>query len=463
MSVTELVSGAIGCTVLALGAASTVAWGLRRRSADRLLLYFGIWCCLYGVRLMAQQSYVRVAIGGPPQVWNHLITSITYAINIPSGLFLEHLVGPGWRQSIRRMWQLQVLYAIAAIGIDLVVARPGAAMPPNNWIVLTFLIVALANTWMFRSRLSPLFKSPVIAAGATVMLLFVINENLHRPLAPAVNLEPVGLLAFLLCLGYGVVGSVFRNEAELVAVQRELVTARRIQTALLPRELPPVRGLDLAVRYLPMTAVAGDFYDFVVLGPSRVGILVADVSGHGIPAALVASMVKLAFSAQIEQAHDPARVLSAMNRILCSHTEHTFVTAVYAVIDSDRRTITFASAGHPPLLIGRRNVVEESRGNGCLLGFFPDAEYVNGQLTLQDDDCVLLYTDGVPEAQNSKGDFLDNERLKSWLASADGVDAERFADTVLRQLRQWRGHGSFDDDVTFVVARVAATERVTVP
>jgi len=87
---------------------------------------------------------------------------------------------------------------------------------------------------------------------------------------------------------------------------------------------------------------------------------------------------------------------------------------------------------------------------------------VNGELTLQEDDWVLLYTDGVPEAQNARGDFLDNERLKPWLASADGVDAERFADTMLRQLRQWRGHGSFDDDVTFVVARVATTEHVAV-
>ena len=455
MTVTELVSGAIGCSVLVLGAASTVAWGLRRRSPDRLLLFFGIWCCLYGARLICQQSFIRIAVGGSPQIWNYLVTSITYAINIPSGLFVEHLIGPGWKQSIRRLWQLQVVYAVGAIAIDLVVARPGAAMGPNNWIVVLLLVAAIANTWVFQARLSPLFKRPVIAAGATALMLFVTNENLHRPVAPAINLEPVGVLVFIVCLGYGVVASVFGNEAELIAVQRELVMARQIQTALLPRGLPPVRGLDLAVRYLPMTAVAGDIYDFAVLGPARVGILVADVSGHGIPAALVASMVKVAFSAQVEQAHDPARVLGAMNRILCSHTEHTFVTAIYAVIDSDRRTMMFANAGHPPLLIGRHNMVEESRDNGCLLGFFPDAAYANAELKLQENDCVLLYTDGVPETQNSKGEFLDDERLRAWLASADGVDAERFADSVLRQLRQWRGPGSFDDDITFVVARVA--------
>jgi serine phosphatase RsbU (regulator of sigma subunit) len=250
-------------------------------------------------------------------------------------------------------------------------------------------------------------KSPTrssIAIGAIGLVLFVVNENLRRPIVPAINLEPVGVFVFVLCLGYGVAASVFRNEAELVAVQRELETARQIQMALLPRELPQVRRLDLAVFYLPMTAVAGDLYDFAVLGPAQVGILVADVSGHGIPAALVASMVKLAFSAQAEQAHDPARVLTAMNRILYGHMERTFVTAIYAVIDSDSRTITFANAGHPPLLIGRdNNYVEESREHGCLLGFLPDAPYTNERLELQPGDCVLLYTDGVPETRNPSG------------------------------------------------------------
>jgi phosphoserine phosphatase RsbU/P len=197
-------------------------------------------------------------------------------------------------------------------------------------------------------------------------------------------------------------------------------------------------------------------YDFAVLGPAKVGILVADVSGHGIPAALVASMVKLAFSAQAEQAHDPERVLSAMNRIMCSHMERTFVTAIYAVIDSDRRTITFANAGHPPLLVGRdNNQVEESREHGCMLGFLPEAHYANDELKLQHGDCVLLYTDGVPETRNPKGEFLDNERVRNWIASAGGADAEWLADSVLRQLRQWRGRAAFDDDVTFVVARFA--------
>ncbi len=165
-------------------------------------------------------------------------------------------------------------------------------------------------------------------------------------------------------------------------------------------------------------------------------------------------MVKLAFSAQADDAHDPARVLGAINRILCRHVGRTFVTAVYAVFDTDTRTILVANAGHPPLLLGRadRRVIQSDE-HGLLLGVMPDAVYTNSQLDLHDGDCVLLYTDGISETRNPRGDFLDVDRIRGWLASADGHDARAFAAVALDHLQRWRGGTAFDDDVTFVVAR----------
>ena len=454
MSITELLGGAIGSVLLGLGGASLVAWYLRRGRTDHALLYFGLWCSLYGARLVAEQPEIVAAIGVPPRTWIYVRAFITYAINVPIGLFLESLIGPGWKQSVRRAWQVQAVYAIAAIGAELILGRPQAAMTFNSPLVLIGLVIGLANLWMFRDRLGPTFRGPAIAFGAAAMMLLVINENLQRPLAPDVNLEPLGVFAFVVSLGYGVAANVFQQEAELVAVQRELETARQIQASLLPRELPRVTGLDMAARYLPMTQVAGDLYDVVPLGPEQAGILVADVSGHGVPAALVASMVKLAFSAQAEQAHDPAAVLGAINRILCRTVAGTFVTAVYAVVDTGNRTITLANAGHPALLVGRsRHLVDESREHGLLLGVLGNASYVNERLALREGDCVLLYTDGIPEAQNAQNEFLDADRLKGWLAAVDHSDASDAADDILRRLRAWRGRGTFDDDVTLVVAR----------
>src|SRR5260370_23974341 len=129
--------------------------------------------------------------------------------------------------------------------------------------------------------------------------------------------------------------------------------ARRIQSAILPRRVPQVDGLDIAVSYLPMTSVAGDFYDFLIVDEHRLGILVADVAGHGVPAALIASMVKVAITAQAAHAHDPGLVLSGLNQVLCSQMSGQFVTAAYVFVDSSARVARYAAAGHPPLLLCR--------------------------------------------------------------------------------------------------------------
>lgn len=453
MSAAELLGIAIGCVLLALGATAILAWALRRSSAH-LLGLFGICCALYGLRLLASEPSVCAALGISRDAARYIVAIVTYAINVPIGLFVEALIGPGWRSSVRRLWQAQAAYAVVATLIDLS-TRPLTAMPLNSPIVITGVAIALVNVWACRDRIPPLFRNRAILAGATTLMLFALNENLGRPVAPNVNLEPIGMLAFVAALGYAVVGTVLRGEAELVAVQRELDTARRIQESLLPREAPRVQGLEVALRYRPMTAVAGDLYDFAVLGPSRLGILVADVAGHGVPAALVASMVKLAFATQSAEAHDPAALLTSMNRVLCRHVERAFVTAVYAVVDTARATVTSANAGHPSLLVGRADGrVEAIDERGLVLGFFDQAPYANAERPLFAGDRILLYTDGVPEAQNAHGEFFDSDRLRAWL-TRDG-DAASIAESALRDLRRFRGADGFDDDVTLVVARCAS-------
>jgi serine phosphatase RsbU (regulator of sigma subunit) len=265
------------------------------------------------------------------------------------------------------------------------------------------------------------------------------------------------MLVFVLCLGYALGRSLVRAETEFAGVQRELETARRIQSSLLPRRIPEQSGLDIAVRFVPMTAVAGDIYDVVRIGPFSTGILVADVSGHGVPAALVASMVKVAFSAQADHADDPAEVLGAMNQVLCRHLEHAYVTAVYAVVNTDRQTVTIASAGHPPALLHRDHQTSSlERNGGVMLGVFPDAKYTNTEVApFGAGDRLLLYSDGILEARDRAGRFFDGDRVARWLSDIEHTSAEQLADAAFSELTQWTG-GGFDDDVTFVIARRAS-------
>jgi sigma-B regulation protein RsbU (phosphoserine phosphatase) len=454
MPLTELVGGSIGILLFGLGGAAVLAWALHRAHREPVLLFFGLWCALYGGRLIVEQPTLVDAFGWAGRTALYVQAIVTYIINVPIGLFLESLIGRGYRNSVRRIWQLLAAYAVAATVTDLLLQQPRAAMPVNSPLVLIAVLVSLANLWMFRHRLGATMKAPAIGVGALMMLLFVVNENLGRPIVPTVNLEPLGVFAFVVTLGYGVVGSVLRRDAELAVIQRELETARRIQSSLLPRRVPRIAGVDIAARYVPMTAVAGDLYDFATPGRSRTGILVADVSGHGVPAALVASMVKLAFASQLERAGDPARVLAAMNRMLCHHAEGAFVTAIYAVLDREAATVAVANAGHPALLVGRSDgTVVESAERGLMMGLDPDATYGSERLEMCEGDRLLLFTDGIPEAQSPSGEFLDTNRIAEWLMPGK-ASADEFADAMLRDLRRWRGGPVFEDDVTFVVARV---------
>src|SRR5277367_811642 len=151
-------------------------------------------------------------------------------------------------------------------------------------------------------------------------------DYIHKPFSPAVVKARVQTHLVLR-------GIREQLAQKLITIQKELETARQIQLSILPSEIPRIEGLDIAARYIPMAEVAGDFYDFIVVDEKRIGILVADVSGHGMPAALIASMLKIALSAQGAHAADPAQVLAGLNQTLCGKFQHHYVTAAYLFVD----------------------------------------------------------------------------------------------------------------------------------
>jgi sigma-B regulation protein RsbU (phosphoserine phosphatase) len=248
---------------------------------------------------------------------------------------------------------------------------------------------------------------------------------------------------------------------QLAAIRAELQTARQIQLSIIPHEIPAFTGLDMAARYIPMSSVAGDFYDFIRVDETRLGVLVADVSGHGMPAALIASMLKVALAAQSDRACDPAAVLSGLNQALCGKFQGHYVTAAYALIDTKKKTVRYAGAGHPPLLLwdcrmGQTQAVLE---NGLFLGYFPQAQYSAVEIPFQEGDWVLLYTDGIPEMMNASEEQFGEERLKAFLAGHADLAAGDFADRLLDGLALFSGRPAGedpDDDVTLLAVHFQA-------
>jgi len=242
----------------------------------------------------------------------------------------------------------------------------------------------------------------------------------------------------------------------LSALQHEMEMARRIQLSILPREVPPVAGVDIAARYVPMTSVAGDFYDFIPVDEKRFGALVADVSGHGAPAALVASMLKIALAAQAPHAADPARVLDGINQALCGKFDTHFVTAAYLYVDTEAGTIDYAGAGHPPIVL-REKSAGTSRAvqkNGLFLGKFPHAKYAAVRLPLAPGDRCVVYTDGVSEANDPAGEEFGSGRLLALLDASPDLSSGAFAEHLLETLARWTqrsGADGHDDDITVLV------------
>jgi phosphoserine phosphatase RsbU/P len=243
---------------------------------------------------------------------------------------------------------------------------------------------------------------------------------------------------------------------QLDVLNNELEMARQIQLSILPHELPTLPGLDIAARFLPMATVGGDFYDFIRIDDEHLGILIADVSGHGLSSALIASMLQVALGGQVAHASQPAEVLAGLNRAVSGKFSTNFVTAAYIYVDLDKNLMRYSGAGHPPLM-QYRNSTDSARQfleNGMVLGIMDDSAYAALEIPLEPGDRQVLYTDGILEAANSAGEMYGAERFMRFLESNKSLNAGQFADALLGEISRWTGQSGEQgqqDDLTLVV------------
>lgn len=244
-----------------------------------------------------------------------------------------------------------------------------------------------------------------------------------------------------------------KEHNQLIAIQKDLEIAKRIQSSILPDQLPRISGIDLHVAYFPMEAVGGDLYDFHIIDNRHLGILVADVTGHGIPAALIASMVKIAFSLQKEVAWNPQAVLANMNETLYGKVGKQFITALYAYINLDEKTVTVSSAGHHPLLLWRNISGEmiEINPSGTLIGPFNTINIKSETVPIHTGDRIILYTDGIIETRNNEGTFWGEENLFHFIENSLALSPEHFSVSIIDTLNAWAaGKSTFEDDLTLI-------------
>jgi phosphoserine phosphatase RsbU/P len=428
---------------------AAAALAIVRRKFDALLIYFALFASLYGLRLCLESVIVQAML--PPSVILVRLRSVLmFLMPIPAFLFF------GAAGLLLRRGRL-VGYLLATTGVSLTIATCITGVRSsyfliNNAVVILALIVLSLD---FLRRAKPYDADfIVIRRGLLSFAALAVFDNISGALSFRLpRIEPIGFAALLASLGYIAAQRIFARDQQLAEIQNELDVARRIQVSILPPAFPSSQHFKVEARYEPMTSVAGDFYDYVSNGSNKLALLIADVSGHGVPAALIASMVKLAAAAQRMHSDEPAKFLSGMNSALLGNTQGQFVTAAYACIDASTQTLRYSAAGHPPLMLLRNRKVKEVEQNGLILAAFGSATYEDITLPLLNGDRILLYTDGLIEAASVSREFFGMERLSSLLVETAGLSLSQAADHIVTSVKKWSPFQ--EDDLTIILCDLA--------
>jgi hypothetical protein len=450
---------AIALFILSVGLVAVVISLFRLRTRDYSILNFGLFCTIYGFRWLIETPSIQ-SLPGFPFINLYFNTLLTYLMVIPFTLFFINIFGRGLYNSILWTFRSSIIYLIAAVIYDLFFA-PSLSIGINPIIVIIWGLVMMINIFFIKRQAQ--IELLVMRIVLLICMAGITNDNLVN-----LHLLPWSILItnpciLILCIGLGFVAvhHFFSNERKLLAIEQEIEIARRIQNSNIPTNLQPSYGTSIAARYVPMSTIAGDFYDILIQENAGMGILIADVCGHGIGAALIGSMLKIAFASQSDHLADPARVLTEINRILQGKIENSFVTAGYFFIHSENRKLSYCLAGHPPQVLLRKSKKENFSllNGGTILGPFPNPVYENTELDLAKDDRLVLYTDGIIETTNSAGTLFGNKRLVSFFEEHAIDSAEQTTEQFLSYLARWTGKPntiSYNDDLTLLIVDITS-------
>jgi sigma-B regulation protein RsbU (phosphoserine phosphatase) len=449
-----------GTVFLVVGLSACCIAAIRRRSGVRAILWLGVWSAMYGARPLAD-SLADVAL--MPRWFLAIVpcldTVCVYFVMVAASLaFLELTIGK-LRLFLKAVISVGLAIGAAGIGFFIFTGSQYKLVLYNQLLASCSLLVLVTVVVLpgLSRKFLVLPNRGVLAAGTIFFAVEALFVNLARPLGydtPQI-LDDLGFAALLFSLGYVAMQRVYANEHRLLLIENELAIARRIQTSILPGDCPQLSNLRIDAAYRPMTAVAGDFYDFIPVDQYRVGIFVADVSGHGVPAALIASMIKVALQSILSCAHDPGEVMRGLNRVLSGQLHEQFVTASYLWMDTENHIARYSAAGHPPLLLWRGGKLERIESNGLLFGVMTEADYPVCEMAINPGDRFLLYTDGVTEPENASGDSFDDYKFEQVIRKNTSRPQSELVDQLLSELRHWQpASKAQQDDITLIVIDV---------
>lgn len=325
---------------------------------------------------------------------------------------------------------------------------------PPAWLFLSLIVLGIGLGLLY-SRLSVLHAG-LVALGA-LLAMGALNYGLF--LYGDVDLPPLGAL-LVPPIAYIAVENAWRRSAEnrARAHARELDVARSIQEHLLPSKPPKHAGLDIAGRNIPADSIGGDYFDWVEIGDDAVAVVVGDISGHGIPAAILMAHLRASFHAEMKPGRSPEDIVGSVNNSLSrAAAPGKFATFFLGVISVSEKKVRFCNAGHNSPLLLRDGEVRELGATGVPLAVMEDMPYAGGEESFESGDTLVIYSDGIPEAplRNQPKEFYGDDRLRerALALTKSEPDSKAIVDKLLADVKQVAGERMSVDDVTLVVVR----------
>jgi sigma-B regulation protein RsbU (phosphoserine phosphatase) len=418
-----------------------------RRRFDSLLFWLALFAILYGGRLWVQSDLLALMVPSS-QFFDRLRAVSNFLVAIPGFFFFQ---ATGFLGRLGDWVAYVAGFLLSALVVAVIFGTPLHILENiNSGIVIIALVLLIVQSFRIPTPGKDLI---IIRNGMLIFVVFALWNNLNGLLQIRTRVEMYGFAIFLGCLGYVAAKRTLERDQELNEIQKELDVAKRIQLSILPGEFPASASFRVAARYVPMRSVAGDFYDFLITDDKQIGLLIADVSGHGVPAALIASMVKVAASSHRTVASNPAQLLTAMNSTLCGNTQNQYVTAAFVHLDAERGELRYAAAAHPPMLLLRDGQVFPIEENGLMLALFPTAAYSASIQKLRSGDRLVLYTDGVIEATSVNEEQFGLERLSVLVKNYAEHSHIEAVDHIIACVRKWAAFQ--EDDLTVIVCDYA--------
>jgi len=410
-----------------------------------------------------QQSQPGAELLSPPPAALRAFVTLTAPVKQLAELLL---VRPGpWSRAFENLIVALIVVSIASIGVAAIPGLPEWALVALRieeiGVVAFFSFEYLLRIVAARKKLAFIFSFAGIVDFLAIApsLLTGFDTRWLR------TLRLLRLLRLLKLQTHYLEATVTERTRELAAknlaleqaqaqIQAELDVAHAVQVAILPARFPARTGCDGAARMISAASMCGDFYDFIELADGRVGLVIADVSGHGVPAAFFMAVARTSLRDVAAHHAEPGACLAQTNRALCAQNPmDLFVTVFYCVLDPRTGVLRYANGGHnPPYLLCADGTIEALDGQGGLvLGVMPEAEFPDHTVELHAGDRLVLYTDGLTEAFNAANEAYGVERLMAQLRAGGELAAAPLIERICASVKEFSGSAGQSDDITLTV------------